>query len=208
MKRIKAIKFAADTHSGFLPAFDDAMAPNTLRFLWRSAVTTTSFDELGNRTNQTIKSVEQLLVTLYVANDLVWLRVTDPPRSMRELFNALERVGGFGMAIDPHVFSAKQQVQMLRRCTDFRLIGLRGVGSSTEHRFVARIELASKEGIQPKRLPFLEQLRFTADHSSYEIVEQGLQGQVTFTATGVVRVAGPILPFILSQLEAELGIGR
>lgn len=208
LKRIRITKFTKGTNAGFLPAVEDAGGANALRFLWRSTVVTTSFDELGNKTNQTIESVEQLLVCFHAAEDFVWLRVADPPRSMRELFNMLEKVGGFGMAVEPYVFSEKQQAKMLKRCSESRLVGLRGVGSSTEHRLVARIDLASKEGIQPERLSFLGPLRFTADHSSYEIVEQGLKGQVTFTTTGIVRVSGALLPFILNQLEVQLGVGR
>ena|GEM_PF-4590361 len=208
LRRIKATKFSVDANSGFLPAFEGATGANNLRFLWRSSVVAMSFDEAGNRTSQTFNSIEQITLNLYPSSDFLWMRITDPPRGTRELFSALERVGGMGMSIEPEVFTPKQQAQMLKRCDDYRLVGLRGVGTSTEHRVVARIELASKEGIEPERLLFLDQLQFAADHSSYEIVEQGLKGQVTFTATGAVRITGGILPFILSQLEAQLGIGE
>ncbi|WP_336235029.1 hypothetical protein [Achromobacter dolens] len=149
-------------------------------------------------------SIEQLSIRFSQAGDILLLRVTDPPRSMREFFNFLEHLGGNGTSIQSLIFSSDQQEEILKKFDSFRLIGLRGVGSSSVHRIVARIELASKDGINIDKLPFLEKLRFNADQTSYEIMEDGLIGQITFMASGAVRVAGAVLPYIVAQLEDEL----
>lgn len=179
--------------------------PMDFRFLWRSAIVAVGFDDNGIRTTQTFNSVEQLSISFLQVGDVLFLRLTDPPRATRELFNALELAGGIGMSIQPYIFSPRQQARMLNHCDDFSLIGLRGVGISSRHHVVARIELASKDGINIKLLPFLDELKFNPDQSSYEVMQEGIKGQVTFTVSGAVRITGGVLPFVVSQLENQLG---
>lgn len=208
LRRIRSSSFEGDSDSGFLPSVVEGAGPNSFRFLWRTSVVAMSLDEYGNRKSQLVQSVEQIEVDFSSENDFIWLRVMDPPRVSRELFNAIERIAGMGTSFEVQTFTPKQQAKFIRSCDEYRLVGLRGVGSSAEHKVVARIELASKDGVRPEKLAFLEQLRFASDQTTYELTERGLKGQVTFTASGVVRIAGAIQPFVLNQLEAQLGIAR
>jgi hypothetical protein len=208
LRRIRVSSFEEDSDSGFLPSVLEGAGPNSFRFLWKTSVVAMSVDEDGNRKSQLVQSVDQMEIEFSEEKDFIWLRVMDPPRMSRELFNAIERIAGMGTSFEVETFSPKQQAKFIRSCDGYRLVGLRGVGSSVEHKVVARIELASKEGIRPEKLAFLEQLRFASDQTTYELTERGLKGQVTFTASGVVRIAGAIQPFVLSQLEAQLGIAR
>jgi hypothetical protein len=198
LRRIKEGEFSATDESGFLHVGDEGKSAN-FRFVWRSSVVAVTLDDHGAPVRHVVNSLDQVLCTFHVGDlNLIWMRVTDPPRVLRELLNALERIAGLGFSVEQQTFSHKKQLQLLKRCGEYRLIGLRGVGSSAEHR---------QDGIYPERLEFLAQLHFSPDHASYEILEQGLKGQVTFTATGLVRVSGALLPLIVNQLERQLGIG-
>lgn len=204
LSRLKARRFTADSAWGFVPLSDPG-EPSSHRFVWRSTVATFSLDSQGNSTRQVVDTVDSLVCRFFSAGETVWLRIDDPPRSPRDFLNALEAVSGFGFSAEPQSFSAKQQSQLLQRCDESRMVGLKLVGSSAEHRLVARIEIASKEGILPDQLGFLEELQYTVDHASYEVVQDRVKGQVTFTTSGAVRVSGALLPFIVAQLEALLG---
>lgn len=204
VKRLQGRAFDAGTDWGFLP-LENSEGRSTFRFVWRSKLVAVGVDEQGNPTQQLIDTVDQLVCTLFSTGQATWLRVDDPRRSLRALLNALEIVAGLGFSAEPQSFNAKQQAQVLRRFDDSRMVGMKGVGSSAELKLVARIELASKEGIQPERLAFLKELEYSIDHASYEVVQTRMKGQVTFTSSGAVRINGPLLPFVVAQLEGLLG---
>lgn len=206
--RVKSARFTAETNAGFLPLPDTVMGCLDFRFLWRSSIVTVGFDDFGNQIRNVFNNVEQISVRFLRSGDRLFIRIVDPPRTTRELFNMLEFAAEGGISVEHHVFSSKDQSIILKKFDSYRLVGIRGTGSSVEHRFVARVELASKDGIQLDRLKFLQKLQFSADHSSYEVMEDGFVGQLTFMRTGLVRVGGAILPYVVAQLEQLLMDGE
>jgi hypothetical protein len=120
------------------------------------------------------------------------------------LLNALEVAAGMNFFAEPVVFSQRKQSLILKRVTESRMVGFRGVGTSTEEKLVARIEVVSKEGLRLHDIHLLRGLEFKVDNASYEVVYNRARGQVTFTANGMVRIAGQLQPFILGLVESQL----
>lgn len=202
-KRVRATRLTADRQFGFsLRSAENGEVVTT--FLQRSSVPIVLLDGEGNAQRQLINTIDRIDFVFLQSSAGCWIRVDEPPRSLRDMLNALETTAGMGFSAEPVTFSLAQQKAVLARTDEFKLIGLKGVGSSVELQMVARIELASKVGLNLERLEILRDLSCTIDHSSYEASYQRTRGQITFTATGVVRLAGQLQPRLLNLVERQL----
>jgi hypothetical protein len=203
LKNLGRSPLAADGAWGFVHLPGETERP-AFRFLWRANIVAFAFDDAGNQTRQVFTTVEHCDFVVLSKGQKVWLRVTDPPRSLRDFLNALEMTAGMNFFAEPVLFSQKKQSQILRRASESRMVGFRGVGASPEQKLVARIEVVSKDGLRLEDVHLLHGLEFSVDHASYEVVFERARGQVTFAAGGVVRITGQLLPFILGLVEAQL----
>lgn len=177
------------------------------RHVRRTKIQFTVADRSGGALQQTFETLSTVEIQLFEVNKHVWLRVENPPRSLRDLLGDIETVLGLGISITPISFDLKQQRRALRRVDSIQMVAFKGIGSSAEHKALARFEVASKEGVDPDRLDFLSHLEFKIDHATFEVVRKMLRGQVAFSSSGLVRLAGPLVPYLLQELEVELTSG-
>lgn len=189
---------------GFITTSDNNADRLLFRFLKQNIIKIPALASNGELIYQSIKSIESLEFEIFEKNSSIWLKIEDPPRSIREFFNGLEHVAGFGFAAQSFIFSVEDQEKTLLAFDESRLIGFKGVGTSITKKFITRIDVASKEGIDPKKLDLLSGLDFKTDQTTYEVSYRMLRGQVTFTATGLVRMAGSVSPFLVNSLESVL----
>ena len=158
----------------------------------------------GSVAFQEVKTVARLTFEIFDQNGKIWIKVDEPPRSIRDFLNSLEKVVGFGFSIQPYQFSLAEQHLALEKFDSVRLVGFRGVGSSALLRLVARIDVASKEGFDAHQLPLVDGLDFKTEQTTYEVTHKMLRGQVTFTGSGLVRIAGALAPLVTEKLESSL----
>lgn len=174
------------------------------RHLRRTKIQFIVADQSGEAQQQTFETLSTVEIQLFERSGCVWLRVENPPRSLRDLLGDIETVLGLGISITPMLFDLKQQRRALRRADSIQMVAFKGIGSSAEHNALARFEVASKDGVDPDRLDFLSHLEFKIDHATFEVVRKMLRGQVAFLPSGLIRLAGPLVPYLLQELENEL----
>lgn len=189
---------------GFIEKDKAAADRFSFKFLKHNSIAIPVLTNDGKLIYQSIKSIESVDFELFQKNSNIWLKIEDPPRSSRDFFNALESVSGFGFSAHPFIFSTENQRETLRVFDDYRLVGLKGIGNSIAKKFVTRIDIASKEGIDPENIDLISGLDFKTDQITYEISYKMLRGQVTFSASGLVRIAGAVSPFLVNCLESSL----
>jgi len=69
---------------------------------------------------------------------------------------------------------------------------------------VARMEFASKAGMVVENMKVLGGLQYKVELAMFELVLDGLKGQLAFSATGTVKVSGQLAPKLLSLIEQDL----
>jgi len=200
---IKKKIFTAESVSGFIVMQSDSGGDN-FKYAWRSKIAATDIDAEGNSVIQSILTVSVCEFSIFSKFDQVWLRVADPPRSSKELLDALESVVGFGFYVETIVFSSAVHAALLRNVDDCRLVSFKGVGAVAEEKAVARIEMASKSGLNLDRFDFLRKIDYSVDHALYEVVFRREKGQVAFSISGMVKIGGSLQPYILGLVESEL----
>lgn len=174
------------------------------RFLWRSRVVVTRLDAEGIPTYEQIDSVSFTDFVLVTVADLIFLRIENPSRNIRDLLNALETLVGIGFTVKPVVFDKGRPSTVFRSVDASKLVGLKVVGAVVADDLVARMEFASKEGMEIENMTVLDGLKYKVDHAVFELVLGGLKGQIAFAANGTVKISGQLAPKLLSLVERDL----
>ena len=202
LKKIKGAPPFGGREFGFISVENDNSKINSFRFLKKSLIKVPILSKNGTLKYQDVESVDGLLFEIFERDSSIWLKIEDPPRSVRDLLNGLENILGFGFSAQPFVFSLTQQSNALLRCDSHQLIGVRCIGHSVSNKFIARIDIASKEGLEPQKLSILKNIDFKIDQTTYEATYNMLRGQITFTSSGLVRTNGAASSFLIDCVEA------
>jgi hypothetical protein len=204
-KRLRSSKLTEGSRTGFVVRKSDENTDRfLLRFLNRVTIRMMVISVGGIPEEQDLDTVNSVDLAIFQLSNRTWLRVDDPPRSLRALLASIEAVLGLGVAIRPVIASLATQRYALRDADSVNLVSFKGIGGSVTHQAIARFEVAAKQGLIPERLEFLHQLDFKVEQSTFEVVKHMTRGQVSFAPNGVVRVTGQLAPFLLQEVEKAL----
>lgn len=174
------------------------------RFLWRSKVVVTQFDESGAPFYQEIATVNFTDFAILNIDGQSFLRIENPGRSIRDLLNAVESLVGLGFTCKPVTFEKKKPTTVFESIDVIKLIGLKVVGAVFDEDLVARMEFVSKQGITPEKLTILNGVPHKTDSASYELIYGGIKGVLSFNSNGTVRVSGQLSPRLIHLIELDL----
>ncbi|AYR27042.1 hypothetical protein RC54_18450 [Herbaspirillum rubrisubalbicans] len=163
-----------------------------------------TLDSEGSPTYQAIDSISFKDFSLFEREGTFFLRIENPGRNSRELFNALELLFGFGFSADAITFGRSKPTLIFGSVDSSKLIGLKVSGAVVGEEVVARMEFVSKYGIDVANVTALKGLRYNVDFASFDMLHQGVKGNIAIFANGVVKIAGQLSPLLLDLLEQEL----
>lgn len=118
--------------------------------------------------------------------------------------DALELMAGMGFTSKPVQFDQERPTTFFASLSTSKLVGLKVVGAVIADDLVARMEFASKEGMDPTEMHVLRGLKYRVDLAVYEVIHQGVRGQVSFASSGMVKISGHIAPRLVGLIEADL----
>ncbi|SDM52347.1 hypothetical protein SAMN05428957_10753 [Oryzisolibacter propanilivorax] len=174
------------------------------RYLWRSRVVVTKLNSEGAPTYEQIDSVSFIDFAVVELGNLIFLRIENAGRNIRDLLNALETLVGIGFTAKPVTFDKERPSSVFNSVDSSRLIGLKVVGAVLADDLVARMEFVSKEGMVVEKMDVLSGLKYKVDLAVFELVLSGLRGQIAFAANGSVKISGQIAPKLISLVEQDL----
>lgn len=197
--KLRVVGYDNSSTTGFLTNESES----SFRYIWSSTINAVRLDSDGNAEYQQVATVNSQSVTVLHERSTIF-RFESPARSMREVLNALERAVGFGFVCEQIVISDSLVQKALEKATSRTLNSLKVSGAIPQANSLARIELASKVGINPESVKLLGLAEFIVDAASYEVTYKGLKGQVGFSRSAACKISGPLTPFILSNIESAL----
>lgn len=174
------------------------------RFLWRSKVVVTQFDENGDPVFQEVATVNFTDFAIVKIVDTVFLRIENSGRSIRDLLNALESMIGLGFICKLVTFDKQKPTTVFENIEVIKLIGLKVTGAVLGKDLVACMEFSSKEGITPEKLTVLTDVPHKTDSASYELIYGGIRGLLSFYSNGTVKVSGQLAPRLIHLVEQDL----
>jgi len=201
--RLRAAGYDNASTSGFLTS----EVESSFRYIWPSTINAVRLDGEGNAEYQQVVTLNSQSVTVLNEHSIIF-RFENPSRSIREVLNALERVIGFGFACEQIAISDGLVQVALEKTTSKILNSLKVSGAIPKANSLARVELASKEGINTENFKLLGLGDFLIDAASYEVTYKGVKGQIGFSRSAACKISGPLTPFILSSIESVLQAKR
>lgn len=193
--------FDSESAYGFGLTPDDSAS---YRYLWRSRVVVTKLDEEGSPTYEQVESVSFTDFSIVEIGDLIFLRIENAGRNIRDLLNAFETLAGMGFTAKPVLFDKGRPSSVFNSVDSSKLVGLKVIGAVVADDLVARMEFVSKEGMLVENMKILSNLKYRIDLAVFEVVLSGLKGQIAFSANGTVKISGQIAPKLISLVEQDL----
>jgi len=185
-------------------SIEDPNSSSIYRFLWRTKIVATILDESGAPVYQEIDSISFTDFSIVSIDGQTFLRVENPGRSIRELLNALESIIGLGFTSKLVTFEHVRPTTIFEKIKTVRLIGFKVLGVVLDEDLVARMEFASKQGMTLAQMKFLEGRPYKVDSATYEMVHEGIRGQLSFLSNGTVKVSGQLAPKLMQLIEKDL----
>lgn len=195
--------FTGSSRVGFTSLNDEFGNPK-YRFLKRSEVTITVLDEDGDPSYQQVSTVDITDFSIFSVESLVFLRIENPGRSIRELLNTLEKNIGLGFTCKAVTFEKVSPTKILTSIDNTNLIGLKVSGVVSKSGLKANLELVSNDGISIDKVNLLKDMRYSITSAVIEVVYEGRRGKASLASTGLVKVSGNITPKITYAIESIL----
>lgn len=183
---------------------DGSIGTQLYRFFWRTKVIVTQFDDAGAPSYQEVASVNFTDFAITEIDGETFLRIENPGRNIRDLLNALESMVGLGFTSKLLTFEKAMPTTVFENIQAFKLVGLKVVGAVVDEDLVARMEFASKQGMVLEKIKLLEDLRHKVDSATYELLYEGIRGQLAFSSSGTVKVSGQLAPRLVHLIEKDL----
>lgn len=199
LKKIGTHNYTPDKTTGFI--VDETQT--SFRYIWQSTISAQRLDNYGNAENQDIVTINSQDISIIGSARIVF-RVENPARSIRELMNSLERIVGFGFSCQQITIKEEDILAALEPVENKKLNSLKVSGAIVKAKALARIELASKEGLDPTKIEILRTGEFVVDAASYEVSYKGVKGQVGFSKSGACKISGQLTGFLLENIERVL----
>lgn len=194
--KIRTHSYTPETSSGFI--VDESSL--RFRYVWQSTISAAQLDGDGNAEYREVATINSQDVSLIGCQKLIF-RAENPARSIRELMNSLEKIIGFGFSCQKIIIKDEDIQAALTDFDNKKLNSLKVSGAIVKSKALARIELASKEGLDPNNIEILSSGEFMIDAASYEVAYKGLKGQVGFSKAGVCKISGPLTGLLLANIE-------
>ncbi|QQC65454.1 hypothetical protein I6I06_02020 [Paraburkholderia ginsengisoli] len=164
----------------------------------------TRLDDDGAPSYEEIASVSFKDFAIIDVDEATFLRVENPGRNLRDLLNALESLAGLGFRSKALTFEKAKPTTVFDSVESTKLVGLKVVGAVVDEDLVARMEFASKQGMIVENMKLLNDLRYSVDSAVFELVHEGVRGQVAFASSGIVKVSGQLAPRLVGLIERDL----
>lgn len=195
--------FTSNTSFGFSQV-DVDISGSKHRFLWRTKVVITKLDAEGLPNYEQVESVSFTDFSVVVLDAMTFLRIENPGRNIRDLLNTLESLAGMGFTAKPMTFELAKPTTIFNHVSVSKMVGLKVVGAVIDEDLVARMEFASKQGMNVNNMKILNGLKYKVELAVFEFLYEGIRGQVAFSANGSVKISGQLAPKLVSLIELDL----
>jgi len=198
-QKLESYRYDPTQATGFVVDTSDS----SFQFFWTAPIFATIIDSDGVSNRNEIFSVSSQQAHILGTDRLV-MRMQDPPRSSRELLNSLEKLLGFGFTCEKITLTDALIRKSIESFHSVTLNSIKISGTIPSMSAIARVELASKTGIEIDKIDNFQLEGMIVDSASYTAKYKGLSGSVGFTRSGMCKISGDLGPLIQSNIEKNL----
>lgn len=159
----------------------------------------------GAERKTSIPTMERYSVRIFQAASQIYMALLDPPRGTRiqsEILSVL--IADQDYFFEPLEISRPMIVKHISRFDSARLVSAKVRDLKISDTAIARLEVASKEGIDSDIAPILHGKFFRLDSMTYEVTHKFQRGLVTYMSNGTVRAATALVETVFPGFEQVL----
>lgn len=201
--KIEGKRYEHSQRTGFVVEPDE----RAFRFFWKTVLYATIIDPDGTSRSEEITSTCSQRVKILEGERIIF-RMEDPPRSSKELLNSLDRIFGFGFTCEQILVTDDLIRTSVEPFQSLTLNTLKLSGAISSIAAIARVEIASKVGINQESIENFGLSQSVVDAGTYSVRYKGLTGQVGFTRTGMCKISGDLSERIRANIESTLLSGN
>ncbi|WP_116866822.1 hypothetical protein [Pseudomonas syringae] len=199
LQRLEEGRYDPSQRTGFIV---DA-GERSFQFIWKTSIYATVIDSSGSSSREEITSVCSQKIQV-LGEEQIFFRLEDPPRSSKELLNALDKIIGFGFSCEQVVVTDELIRNSIEPFHSITLNTLKLSGAISSIAAIARVEIASKEGIDQESIENFGLSQSLIEAGTYSVRYKGSSGQVGFTRTGLCKISGELTARIKASIESNL----
>lgn len=173
-------------------------------YYWQAYISRVDFDEDGLLRTEEIINFSFCELEFYFSNSKMWLRVKNPPRSVKDLLDNIERAVGFGFFVESVSLFLNDNFLLLGKNAHKKLIAFKAFVPMPMESSLVRMEAVSKEGMDLDSFTLLQKNDYQLDQLTYEVMFERARGQISIGRSGLVKIGGQISPYLLEQIEKSL----
>ncbi len=174
------------------------------KFFWQTKIIAKTMSVDGEESSEEIYTLESQDCLLKKSGEKYILRLDNPGRSLRELFNSLEDISGMGFYVKPLYLSDETVSHIKSKIDICKTVGVKISGGIGGNEVVARVDLASKKGIKIDEISILSGMKYKTESASYELILKGEKGNFSYTSSGLVKLSGKLAPMVLFLIEEAM----
>lgn len=182
---------------------ESTSATSGFKFFRKSELAVARYGD-GGLSYDRIETVTVMEAAIVSVKGQSLLRVANPGRNMLPLMTALEMAVGQGFTTKLLVADGAELTNLLSGTDVSKLVGLKIANAVVESGVVARMEFASKQGIDVSKIRILKRVEHKNEYQKYEFIYKGVRGHLACSSNGVMKIGGELAPRILKLVELDL----
>lgn len=200
---LSSMKIDNNNSYGFLAA-QTTSDGKKFRFFWRTSVSITKLDSEGTPVSESVASFDYQDFFIKEIGKFILMRVENPGRSLRELFNALEDFGKNSISTKLVTFENFNPSSIFEGVDVYKLTGIQINGATLASNLFADLSIKSKSQIDLSLIPFLKENTYTKENSTFELIKQGISGDVMISKNGTIKVSSEIANYVAHMIEKDI----
>lgn len=150
-------------------------------------------------------TMDKFSMRLFRNNELLYLSVIDPSRSLKFITEMFDQVlGGESYFLEPLEITKSLIEKHIAHFDSARLVSAKIKDFEVSEGAVGRLEIVSQAGLKSEIAPFLEGKFYRTDALTYEVSLRLMRGLINYSRNGMLKITGPLEVLAFPLFESIL----
>lgn len=190
-----------NTKDGFLEGGCIEEGWKFFEFYWHKKIYLNRVDEGGELISEEYVTASRTDFAIYPIDNVYIIRVKNPGRTQKTLFDKIETLAGFGFSVSPITFEIEDYNTMFTDVDSTKMTKISLDGVAFAKGIVGKLEANSIQGngINLEEIPILSKNNGTIRQIRLHIVKEAITSTIDISASGMVKIGGDLRVYILSM---------
>lgn len=173
------------------------------KFTWNSELNISNFNEQGDVEFRVVKILNHIDFSIVNIDKNYLIRLINPARSVKELFDALERLIGLGFSCKVIKVDPSKWREALPDDLTAKLVGMEVSDLVINNKVIAKAQFKAINllHVSPEDIKILEGSSYRVSAVKLDVNKSGQKSIVELKSSGMVKIEGKLDKYILNGVE-------